>query len=432
MFQMIPQTFLVKIAKSVGISRNELAVLKYAIGGESMETISSRLGNVKKEALQKRMGEVYRKFEIVGSGPGKLAKLQQKLMMEYQQSLEQSEKLVSIKSHLSEKINESSPIDWQKLSEEETQIIYTLACADQPLTLEQLQTRITLNDDFSELLINMGEMLKRQLLEKTVEDEITKFYLPSNLNKYAIYYLNEKVREIGTFNKLENLKISEILHKLGIAKSSSNPEQIALLCQQFSKNLNRLGHQQYLEGELNSAKFNFILGIKLNPDLASAHYNLGSTYEQLEAIDLAIAHYEKSLSLNQKPSLAALCNLARLDILSGNFAQCIKRIEPVLNQVTDQAIQADLYKNLAWAYFLQNHYSEAEINLQVALKLNANKPFYHCLMAQILEAQGQMEKALIHWKNCLNNLKNHDQKTGILWQTPELKIGILQAQQKVR
>lgn len=83
---MVPREFLKVIATKVGISDNELEVMARAIQGEPMTSISKQLG-VRKDALQKRLGEVYRKLDIGGAGPGKLAKLQQRLLSEYQQQL---------------------------------------------------------------------------------------------------------------------------------------------------------------------------------------------------------------------------------------------------------------------------------------------------------------------------------------------------------
>jgi DNA-binding CsgD family transcriptional regulator len=80
---MVPREFLKTVALRVGISDNELEVMARAIQGEPMTAISKQLG-VRKDALQKRLGEVYRKLNISGAGPGKLAKLQQKLLSEYQ------------------------------------------------------------------------------------------------------------------------------------------------------------------------------------------------------------------------------------------------------------------------------------------------------------------------------------------------------------
>jgi WD40 repeat protein len=79
----IPQKVLKAIAHRHGVSDTELEVLTLAITGQSMKKIAQAL-DINSTAVRKRLGEVYRKFEIVGSGPGKLAKLQQILIAEYQ------------------------------------------------------------------------------------------------------------------------------------------------------------------------------------------------------------------------------------------------------------------------------------------------------------------------------------------------------------
>lgn len=80
---MIPQDFLKYIAKEHSVSNTELDVLSAALNGEPMNAIATRLG-IRPEAARKRLGEVYKKFHIAGAGPGKLAKLQQILVSQYQ------------------------------------------------------------------------------------------------------------------------------------------------------------------------------------------------------------------------------------------------------------------------------------------------------------------------------------------------------------
>ncbi|NEO26996.1 MAG: hypothetical protein F6K03_08895, partial [Kamptonema sp. SIO4C4] len=86
---MLPKTFILQAAKKFNISKRELEVLTRALEGESVQDLAQELG-VTKAALQKRLGEVYNKFDIGGGrGPGKLARLQQKLMEEYQKHTSQ-------------------------------------------------------------------------------------------------------------------------------------------------------------------------------------------------------------------------------------------------------------------------------------------------------------------------------------------------------
>ncbi|MCT7964340.1 NB-ARC domain-containing protein [Laspinema sp. D1] len=80
---MIPQDFLKVVTVERGVSDSEIQVLSYALHGESIAAIAINLG-IRPEAVRKRLGEVYKKFKIGGAGPGKMAKLQQILVSEYQ------------------------------------------------------------------------------------------------------------------------------------------------------------------------------------------------------------------------------------------------------------------------------------------------------------------------------------------------------------
>lgn len=79
---MIPSEALKDLAQLSGVSDAELEVLSLAVDGRSTEEIALEL-EINSAAVRKRLGEVYKKFEISGSGPGKLAKLQQILMTQY-------------------------------------------------------------------------------------------------------------------------------------------------------------------------------------------------------------------------------------------------------------------------------------------------------------------------------------------------------------
>lgn len=82
---LIPQNFLKQVARGYGVTDTELEVLSKALlEGESITTISTQL-SLKPETVRKRLGETYRKFQISGKGPGKMAKLQQLLVSLYQQ-----------------------------------------------------------------------------------------------------------------------------------------------------------------------------------------------------------------------------------------------------------------------------------------------------------------------------------------------------------
>ncbi len=88
---LIPQNFLKQVASGYGVSDTELEVLSKALlEGESIATISTQL-KLKPETVRKRLGETYRKFQISGKGPGKMAKLQQLLVALYQEQSQSEE-----------------------------------------------------------------------------------------------------------------------------------------------------------------------------------------------------------------------------------------------------------------------------------------------------------------------------------------------------
>lgn len=70
------------LATKRGVSKAELEAVSLALDGLSSQEISHKLG-ITAIAVRKRLGEVYQKFEISGSGPGKLAELKRILTSGY-------------------------------------------------------------------------------------------------------------------------------------------------------------------------------------------------------------------------------------------------------------------------------------------------------------------------------------------------------------
>ncbi|WP_375472719.1 NB-ARC domain-containing protein, partial [uncultured Nostoc sp.] len=82
----IPENVLLALAEKRCLSNSELEVFLYAVERQSPNAIAKKLA-ISAEAVRKRLSEVYKKFDVTGSGPGKLTKLQQVIESEYQASL---------------------------------------------------------------------------------------------------------------------------------------------------------------------------------------------------------------------------------------------------------------------------------------------------------------------------------------------------------
>lgn len=196
---------------------------------------------------------------------------------------------------------------------------------------------------------------------------------------------------------------------------------------QIAKSLNKIGHNDYLNGNFQNAVFYLKWAITFNPDFAAAHYNLGSAYEKLEELSNACHHYEIAMKYSNRAADAAINNLARLSILKGNSATAVEMIKPILSRVQDSMVKASLHKNLGWAYFEQKLHKQAKKHLLMSLKLDSDRALTHCLLAKVQEAQGEKQSALASWKNCLKNDLNNQQLKGQDWKLPELNIWQLEA-----
>jgi hypothetical protein len=71
------------IAKDRAVTDAELETVFMALDGQSTATIATKLG-ISDIAVRKRLGEVYKKFQIGGNGPGKLSELRHQLLYLYQ------------------------------------------------------------------------------------------------------------------------------------------------------------------------------------------------------------------------------------------------------------------------------------------------------------------------------------------------------------
>jgi WD40 repeat protein/DNA-binding CsgD family transcriptional regulator len=81
----ISENVLLTLAQKRCLSSSEVEVFLYAVQGQSPNAIAKEL-TISAEAVRKRLSEVYKKFNVTGSGPGKLTKLQQVIEFEYQAS----------------------------------------------------------------------------------------------------------------------------------------------------------------------------------------------------------------------------------------------------------------------------------------------------------------------------------------------------------
>lgn len=483
MIARIPQDFLVAIATERGVSDAELEALSLALDGQSTKAIASQLG-ISAIAVRKRLGEVYKKFNIAGTGPGKLTEFKHQLLFQYQrrQLVDNSQSFDAVAPSLGDTTryrdgDEPSDISafYGRTEELATQlsglsledakkIILSANSLSGPesnsLELIELYERnplalkivaMTLKDSFKG---DFERFWQRHLsvISSIFKDFINNLEIDLGLGSNILSCLAVKSQPVSLSelqaNLVESVDFSELASALKFFvqqsfiienKDDKNVSKFTLKSQTIkdvtnqviAKYLNQLGHQKYLEGEFITAKYYLILAIEFKPDFDAAHYNLGSTYEKLEDLPRARIHYQIAAKYNTRAADAAINNLARLEILKGDCTAAVDLVLASLDRVKDDTVKSALHKNLGWVYFLQKRYLEAEECLQKAIELDSDRAAPYCLLAQVQEAQGNEQSALASWENCLKYDSSDTRPKGSAWRVPELDVWQAQARQRL-
>ena len=168
----------------------------------------------------------------------------------------------------------------------------------------------------------------------------------------------------------------------------------------FAPHYNERGAKfQYSEPpDLSRARESYQQAVRLQPSYAPAHYNLATTYEDLQP-DRAIEEYLLAIRYDSQ-IYPAYNNLARLYILRGKDSDYEQALN-ILNQAwetspQEPSVQYSLYKNMGWANYAhhaQPNYLKAEKDLRMAISLQKDKAAAHCLLAYVLTKLGKAEAA---------------------------------------
>lgn len=158
--------------------------------------------------------------------------------------------------------------------------------------------------------------------------------------------------------------------------------------------VNQQAFELQMTGKIDEAIKSYERAISLDPDFATAHYNLGVVYEVLGDYDKAITEYQTALRVNTRYYLAHN-NLARLLLLRRNDpATALKLLNDALDlNPQDSLVKYSIYKNRGWAHFNLKSYGQAVADLCEALELRKDGAAAYCLLAQVIEAQSKPDEA---------------------------------------
>lgn len=167
---------------------------------------------------------------------------------------------------------------------------------------------------------------------------------------------------------------------------------------QIAVAFNDFGLENYQAQRLDIAEIYYKSAFLLKPDYAKPRYNLGLVYEKRQQFDQARSEYKIAV---QGENASAHNNLARLNIIDKNYIAAVDLLQKGLQLEPDAEVKYTMLKNLGWALKEQGHSTEAETHLREAIKLKNAQASAHCVLAQVIEAQGNKQKALVEWEKCL-------------------------------
>lgn len=153
-------------------------------------------------------------------------------------------------------------------------------------------------------------------------------------------------------------------------------------------------------GEQVAAQRFYQLALWLNPNNSATHYNQGDFYERQQQWEQARKAYQTAITAG---SIQAHNNLARLDILDGQYETAILLLQSGLQRATTLQDRYAMLKNLGWAYLELGQQDQALPTLEAAMAIDPTQAAAHCLIAQVYEAQAAFSNAAGAWEQCLQS-----------------------------
>ncbi|MEM8638951.1 MAG: protein kinase [Cyanobacteria bacterium P01_G01_bin.54] len=181
----------------------------------------------------------------------------------------------------------------------------------------------------------------------------------------------------------------------------------------ISDQLNEQGYQAFIADNWSRAEHLFRWALRFDPQQAESHYYLGYFDEERDEIEQAMTRYQRAIDAQETFS-RAYNNLGRLHLLNDNSDVAVKILEQGISIMEDDpqindSNRSTLHKNLGWALKQRERLNESEQHLDRALNWESDRPAAHCLLAQVYEAQDQMEEARTSWQTCYEYSAEQDQ-----------------------
>jgi tetratricopeptide (TPR) repeat protein len=163
--------------------------------------------------------------------------------------------------------------------------------------------------------------------------------------------------------------------------AAAHPNAITTTC---------LGIALYHEGDFDAALDQYRKAIALEPNFASAHYNLGRLYEERKEDDLALAAYRHVLLLDST-SFAANTNLGNILLRRGEPGAAIGHYE---RAIREQPSYPYPYYNIGVAWERKGDRARAEEAYRTAIRVNPDFVDPYVNLAVLANSRGEQQIAV--------------------------------------
>jgi tetratricopeptide (TPR) repeat protein len=150
-------------------------------------------------------------------------------------------------------------------------------------------------------------------------------------------------------------------------------------------------------GAVDEAIVHYRRALQINPDFAQAHSNLGTALLLKGQVDEAIAHYQKAVEID--PNFAeARYSLGNALLAEGRYSESIANYEAALRIRPDYF---EAHYNLGRVLATIGRTDEALKEFNEALRANGDSAKVHCALGSLLGRMGHREEAVAHLAEAL-------------------------------
>ena len=155
-----------------------------------------------------------------------------------------------------------------------------------------------------------------------------------------------------------------------------------------------LGNLLKQTGRLDEAVGHYHEAIRLMPNLALAHYNLANTLSQMGRLDEANVSFAEAIRLAPNYALAH-SSLGRLLLMMGRPEEALREAQTAVRLQPDLAV---VRYDLAGVLQSQGRFDEALAQYNEALRLRPDEAEIHNDMASALQQMGRFDEARAHYQ----------------------------------